>query len=444
MPYKRRWQMVDWDRETKKAAEAWLLDRLEAQFAAALNSSTRGPLSAPSSYRLEDIVGHWSRDPRVVTVAGMFAGTGPSVDLAMVAEALLWGNALPDNPCRAYTEEGLRKLDQWKRAWSLQDQEDEWEAAAAAKANGETIPERRLVDPDDPSKELDSVPVPPKFEKADFEKAHYFSTRGRYNVPRERFILFADLSPPRFGWNGWRDRERALAQVEAFTLAENDPQQPLPAPTVDDPRRCGVTLGLWESLPDVKRWGSAEEHAELLSLAQEACRQTRCPCPVLDAWKAQVLRGETADGSPLLPLTVKGRGKGKVAGATTATPAAEPVRTASLPERAWIAELLETGKEIEAAGIWERHQRRLVAAEMEAAAAAGATAGQLPLLYNAAPALETGQLRLVYSTLPSEVRALDEARLAIVIDDLVASGDLAVRGRGKKKRYQLVPRATRA
>jgi hypothetical protein len=43
----------------------------------------------------------------------------------------------------------------------------------------------------------------------------------------------------------------------------------------------------------------------------------------------------------------------------------------------------------------------------------------------------------------AEIARLDEARLVVVLDDLVASGDLEVGGRGKKKRFQLVPRPAR-
>jgi hypothetical protein len=105
----------------------------------------------------------------------------------------------------------------------------------------------------------------------------------------------------------WRDRERALAQVDAFSIAESDPHEPAPVPTSETPRRCGVTLGLWESLPDVRRWGAPDEHAELHALAREACHQPRCPCPVIDRWRSEVLRG-TVDAE-LHKAKPKGKGK---------------------------------------------------------------------------------------------------------------------------------------
>lgn len=417
-PYKRRWQLADWASETKKAAESWLLDRLEDLFA--IDTTPRGPLAEPKAHRLEDIAVAWSRDPRIAAVAGLWTGTGSSVDITLVAEKLLRSNALPDNPHRLYSNEGLRKLADWKRVWALQDQEDAWEKAASeAKARGEQAPKKRLVDPDDPARALEAIPLPPKFDKADFVRTEFFSIRGKLNVPRERFILFADLSPNRYGWNGWRNRDRALAQVEAYALVENDPQQPLPVPTTDDPRRCGVTYGLWESLPDVRRWGDGEEHAELQSFANDACRQTRCPCPVVDAWKSHVLHGKAIAEEPRKSKGNKGEG--------TSVAEAERAQTVSLAERAWVASLFQAGKHVDAAGVWARHSLRL--SDLPQPTSPGVSGPPVQLMMIG-----------VGTRPPAELLSLDEARLALVLDDLVASGDLEVGGRGKKKRYLVVPR----
>jgi hypothetical protein len=60
------------------------------------------------------------------------------------------------------------------------------------------------------------------------------------------------------------------------------------------------------------------------------------------------------------------------------------------------------------------------------------------------PGPSTGPVQLSMPELlggpPSELMALSQAQLALILDDLVASGDLQVTGRGKKKRFQLVPR----
>ena len=421
--YKRRWEPFDWRAETANAAESWLLDHLEDLFAPATATAPRGPLAEPKPYRLEEIAAACSHDPRVAAVAGVWTGTGLSVDLSLVAEKLLRANALPDNPHRLYSDEGRRKLDEWKRVWGLQDQEDAWEKAAAeAKVRNEAAPKKRLVDPNDPTKQMDAIPLPPKFEKQDFARPEFFSVRGKLNVPRERFILFGDLSPNRFGWNGWRGRERALAQVEAFTLAESDPQQPLPVPTSDEPRRCGVTYGLWESLADVKRWGTEEEHSELHALAREACRQPRCPCPIVDAWKATVL-----DVKAVRAATAKAKAAKKRAIEVEDQQPAKSEPTVSLAARAWVASLFQPGKELDAAGVWSSHCARL--AEPPQRTLPGIKAGPVQL---SMPVLLAGP--------PSELVGLDPIHLALVLDDLVASGDLQASGRGNKKRFQLVRR----
>ncbi|HEY5377151.1 MAG TPA: hypothetical protein VIK01_25900, partial [Polyangiaceae bacterium] len=215
-----------------------------------------------------------------------------------------------------------------------------------------------------------------------------------------------------------------------INLSENDPQQPLPIPTSEDPRRCGVTFGLWESLPDVRRWGAAEEHAELQALAREACRQPRCPCPVVEAWKPIVLHSKAtgranriadaaANKANGVGNSKRAKGKPEVA--------APPEPTVSLPARAWVASLFQPGKDLDAAGAWSRHRGRLAEPAQTTLPGVGAARAQLTL-----PDLAIGP--------PAELVALSQAELALVLDDLVASGDLQASGRGSKKRFQLVPR----
>jgi hypothetical protein len=334
-PFKRRWLLPNLDEEVKKAARGWLLDRLEDLFAEG------GPLSTPRPYRLEEIVAAWTKDPRIAAAAAV-AEERADVDLTLVAEGLLSSESMPDNPRRVYTPSGLRKLDQWKEVWALQDREDAGE-------------------------KVGDIQKPPELAAEDFVKGEYYSVRGKLNVPRERFLAFADLAPVRYGWNGWRDLERGLAQVEAFTEAEGDPHNPLPAPTHADPRRCGVTLGLWESLDDVRRWSGADHHGELKALAQEACRQESCPCDLVKRWQAWVNREFEVTTGP----TVE-------------------VLEASVEDRAALSRVL----------------------------ASFGTQG--------APAREV-------------VRASGWSlqRVQLVLDDLVASGDVATSGRGVRTMYAL-------
>lgn len=367
--YKRRWQAPDLDAETKSAAESYLLDRLEDLFAPG------GPLAKPTPYRLEQITDAWSRDPRTKAVARVWKGG--DVDLTLAAEQLLRAHGLPDNPRRIYTPEGLRTLAVWQKTWALQDLEDQG---------------KPLVDPDT-GKPLDTIELPPKFDRTHFQSADAFSIRGKLNVPRERFIVFADLKPSRYGWNGWRDTDRALAQVDAYSLAETDPQDPLPPPTAADPRRCGPTLGLWDSLPDVRRWGDASTHAELLALAQEVCAQKSCPCDVVDAWQVHQLeqqreaRAKRPGRKASLPVVAQS--PAPVAAPIAARPPADPGTIAvTIEDRDFVFRLIEPFGE------------------------GGATIADLGKSWARQPGL-----------------------LAHVLDDLIASGDIKTRGRGKKKTY---------
>ncbi|GDX78542.1 DNA methylase [Deltaproteobacteria bacterium] len=373
--YKRRWQTPDLDKEATSGAERWLLDRLEDLFAPRSEQSKHtasAALATPKPYRLEAVVSAWQRDPRVAAVAAVFTGEGARTDLAVVAEKLLKGAALPDNPRRVYTAEGLRKLDEWKRVWALQDQEDAAVTQLVDPRTGEPLHDESGV-------VTNNIPLPPKFDKADFQSS-YFATRGKLNVPRERFILYADLSPARYGWNGGRDKDRALAQVEAFTLAERHPDAPLPAPTSDDPRRCGATLGLWESLPDVKRWANAAEHAELHALAQEVCNQPSCPCPVVERWAAW-RRGEVVIGAEQERLT-------------TAPTLAERGGAMALFDKAMPPQSSLFG-----------------------------------------PRADTQHDELPFDALERSWRGAPD-RLERVLDDLVATGDLVVAGRGARRKFR--------
>ncbi len=356
--YKRRWQTPDLDDETNSAAQSYLLDRLEDLFAAG------GPLAKPAPYRREEVVDAWTREPRTVAVARVWKGA--ELDPTLAVEQLLRANSLPDNPYRIYTAEGMRTLAAWKQTWQLQDLEDQ----------GKT-----LVDPDT-GKPLENIPLPPKFDRTHFQSADAFFARGKLNVPRERFILFADLTPPRYGWSGWRDTERALAQITAYELAERDPENPLPPPTTADPRRCGPTLGLWESLPDVKRWGDEATHAEFLSLAQEVCSQKTCPCTVLESWQ-----------------TPQQQAHAKRLGRKGSLPVVQPT-----PKPAPPAEPTPAAVTVE--------DRGLVFRDLLLFGDGGATLAELASKWTR-----------------------DPEHLTRVLDDLLATGDLKTRGRGRKKTF---------
>jgi hypothetical protein len=390
-PFKRRWQLPElggegWPltgsrktrNETQKAAEAWLLDRLEDLFAPKAEAGTEltahaqaGALSQPRPYRLEEVLAAFLRDPRVAAVAGVHTGEGSAVDLSHTVEALLRAHGLPDNPRRIYTEAGRRKRDEWKRVWALQDQEDQGATALSDPETGAPLL-------DEEGEPLRHPPVPPKYDKGDFQ-ADYFSTRGKLDVPRERFILFADLLPPCYGWNGWRDNDRADAQLDALSIAERYPENPLPPPTAEDPRLCGPMLGLWETLPDVRRWAPTQEPG-LRSVAEGVCRQPACPCPLVERWEAW-RSGKAALGE---------------VGRTAAT-------AVTIEERAAAMALFEAAQ----------------------ASLPGLGAAPKPRGKGAGAGKPIEALRKLWRGAPD--------RLEPVLDDLLATGELSLNGRGEKR-----------
>ena len=93
-----------------------------------------------------------------------------------------------------------------------------------------------------------------------------------------------------------------------------------------------------------------------------------------------------------------------------------------------VASLFQSGKAFHAASVLAKHRSRLVEPPQQTISGLSAQPVQLTM-----PCLGGGSA-------PSEFASLDEAQLAPILDDLVASGDLQVSGHGKKKRFQLVPR----
>jgi hypothetical protein len=101
-----------------------------------------------------------------------------------------------------YKPSGLKKRADWEEVWDLQRPED--------------------AAPDESAKRKirDSIPVPPKYTSADFLRPSYWRARGKLDVPKERFISYAQTNtatPELYGWAGWDHREQAQAVATYFT-----------------------------------------------------------------------------------------------------------------------------------------------------------------------------------------------------------------------------------
>ncbi|WP_430741860.1 BREX-2 system adenine-specific DNA-methyltransferase PglX [Streptomyces sp. P13-3-3] len=191
--YKRRWATEGWDALQEKALRSWLLDRMENRD---LWFDENGQPTTLTLSRLTDAL---SRDEDFVSVAKLYA---PRKDLPQVVAELITNEHVPFLSALRYKPSGLKKRADWEEIWDLQRKED--------------------AAPDEPAKRKirDSIPVPPKYNSADFLRPPYWRARGKLDVPKERFISYGQTNaatPELYGWAGWDHKEQAQALATYFT-----------------------------------------------------------------------------------------------------------------------------------------------------------------------------------------------------------------------------------
>ncbi|GAA3377821.1 BREX-2 system adenine-specific DNA-methyltransferase PglX [Streptomyces sannanensis] len=191
--YKRRWATEGWDALQEKALRSWLLDRIENR------DHWYDENGLPTLVTLSRLTDALSRDVDFVSVAKLYA---PRKDLPKVVAELLADEHVPFLAALRYKPAALKKRADWEHVWDLQRQED--------------------AAPDESAKRKirDSIPVPPKYTSADFLRPSYWRARGKLDVPKERFISYAQTNTPTpelYGWAGWDQREQAQALATYFT-----------------------------------------------------------------------------------------------------------------------------------------------------------------------------------------------------------------------------------
>lgn len=221
--YKRRWNWDDWDDLQTEALRTWLLDRLE-------EPRYWPDLRPRSAAQLADAA---RTDPDFVRVAELYEGT-IDVDLTDLLSQLVSDESVPYLAGYRYTTSGLRKREQWEGTWDLQRREDAGE-------------------------DVGTIPVPPRYTKADFATDAAWRLRGKLDVPKERFIAYPDAGKdtdptPLVGWAGWD--HLAAAQALAALYQERR--------TVDgwDPERLTPLLaGVAELVPWLRQWHNEPDPA---------------------------------------------------------------------------------------------------------------------------------------------------------------------------------------
>lgn len=234
--YKRRWATVPWERQLTDALESAILDRLED---AELWRDSQGP-TARSVAQLADLL----RGDRILLEFARALTGNAEPDLAAVIANLAPKEAVPYLAAYRYKPAGLEKFREWQAVWDLQRREDA----------GETV----------------TIPVPPKYATADFQKVEYWKARGKLDVPKERFVLYPGVghegdASAVLGWAGWNHRDQAVALVREILT-----QQALGA---SDDALTPMVAGLVELEPWLHQWHTDLEPEFGSSAAQAVTSQ---------------------------------------------------------------------------------------------------------------------------------------------------------------------------
>jgi hypothetical protein len=248
--YKRRWAQESWEKRQERAVRDWLLDRLEDR------KFWFDPQARPRPRSVGQLADEVGRDADLVSVLALWEGR-PDVPVTQSLVRLLADEAVPFLAAYRYKDSGLRKREAWEETWALQRREDAGERVGP-------------------------IAVPPKYTSADFRRASYWHSRGKLDVPKERFIGYPDAGretdpTPLLGWAGWDHAQQSLALSVVIAERERDGWA--------DDRLVPLVAGLAELQPWVQQWHDEVDPAYGLSLAA-FCREQ------LTARAAQV--GKTA------------------------------------------------------------------------------------------------------------------------------------------------------
>ena len=217
---KRRWASTPWGTQEKEALRDWLLDRLEAE--ALWQDAGRA-----RALSVAQLTGRVGPDADFRNVFALYCGRD-DYDLTAELVSLVADEAVPYLASYRYKESGLRKRAQWERTWELQRKEDK----------------------DEPG--VGPIPVPPKYTGADFARQSYWRSRGKLDVPKERFISYPKAGRDAdktlvVGWAGWNHLDQAQALATLYINRKTDEAWPAD-------RLLPLLAGLVELEPWLHQW----------------------------------------------------------------------------------------------------------------------------------------------------------------------------------------------
>ena len=279
---KRRWEQQPWDEQQERALRVWLLDRLEGYFDldGRMNDqktiTARGSLLEPRLTSVASVADLAKQDKDFMRVAELYAGR-LDFDVANFVGDLITAESVPCLPVMRYTHVGLDKRTAWERTWELQRVEDAMDAlfeverlkkiralqnrrgspsarvavlqideqvkqqiladvigaagyvAEAAKQKLDLTSElilKPVVDAATRAKQraVGDIPVPPKYNGADFLSGNVWRLRGKLDVPKERWVSFpyceGEDGTLDIAWAGYDHLQLARAIAERYEQAK--------------------------------------------------------------------------------------------------------------------------------------------------------------------------------------------------------------------------------
>ena len=284
--YKRRWNTPSWEEQEQAALRDWLLARLESarywprgegrEDAAGAAGGAGEPAQLSSINRLADAA---RLDADFMQIAELYAGRA-DFDVTRLVGELVAAESVPFLPVLRYTETGLRKRAQWENCWTLQRREDaidaeveqgadarrqallaivvqgrdggepdvedlRWVEETLAMELAKTKAERKAA-------EVGRIPVPPKYQSKDFQKADFWRLRGGLDVPKERWVSYPGCERGADGslalsWAGWDPLQQATALAAYYLDMKDTEGWPID-------RLVPLLAGLLELLPWLKQW----------------------------------------------------------------------------------------------------------------------------------------------------------------------------------------------
>lgn len=308
--YKRRWNAEPWAEQERRALKHWLLGRLETE----RYWPRAGTPRLRSVHELADLA---RTDADFMQVAALYAGRD-DFDVGRLVAELLEAESVPFLPVLRYTETGLAKRAEWEATWALQRREDAIDAEieatlparrarleAAARDDGKPLDaaqrawvETKLKDEvaaearRRKAAEVGSIPVPPKYKAADFQKNDFWRLRGALDVPKERFVAYPGASFDADGslvvaWAGYDHLQQATALANRYLELKDNHGWP--------PERLAPLLaGLLELVPWLKQWHNDldPEHGARMGeyfegFVQDEARALGTTVEALRGWRPQ-------------------------------------------------------------------------------------------------------------------------------------------------------------